>query len=174
MESAVVTLTCPSCGGQVEGVRTTADEQTIKCTFCGTDMHIPRIGEVVRERVVREVVREVPAEPDVYPDPAPVSLRRKSNPAVAVTVVIVFIAAAIGLMIYLKHDADQTIDDMNRRDADQAACEADCKTQCEHAGDKEPPDDPMMPGMRQTMVDADRQMCETQCSTGCYQPATTP
>ena len=33
MDSAVVTLTCPSCGGQVEGVRTTADEQTVRCTF---------------------------------------------------------------------------------------------------------------------------------------------
>lgn len=161
MASAVVTLTCPSCGGQIEGVRTTADEQTIKCTFCGTDMHIPRIGEAVRERVVREVVREVPAD-DTYTAP-PVSVRRTMSSSIAIMWVIILIAAMAGLFLYIRHDANKTIDDMNRKDAERADCEKTCKDECVHAGDKEPPDDRMMPAVRPQMVEGDRMMCEVQC-----------
>jgi hypothetical protein len=167
MTNAIVTITCPSCGGRVEGVRATNEDQTVKCTFCGTDLHIPRIGAVVHERVVREVVHEVESAP-VYTNDA-VSLRPKRNP--------VYGLIAAGLMLPLlgifmcveNRQAQRDIDQFDQQEADRKACSAKCAEQCQRAGDKETGkwDMPYMndgsSNIEQQMKDTDVLVCKTDC-----------
>ncbi|HEY0252088.1 MAG TPA: hypothetical protein VGC41_11215, partial [Kofleriaceae bacterium] len=63
--SAVVTITCPSCGGKVEGINTMTADVTIKCTYCGTELHVPRVGPVVIKEI-REVQGPAPYVPPDY------------------------------------------------------------------------------------------------------------
>ena len=52
--------TCPNCGGKVSGVRATNVHQTVPCSYCRTELHVPRVGEVV----VREIVHYDPKTAD--------------------------------------------------------------------------------------------------------------
>lgn len=164
MTNAIVTITCPSCGGRVEGVRATNEDQTVKCTFCGTDLHIPRIGEVVHERVVREVVHEVESAPVYTNDPG--LLRPKRNP--------VYGLIAAGLMLPIlgifycvqNNQAQRDIDQFDQEEAGRKACSAKCADECANAGDKETGkwDSPYLdPNMEKTMKDGDVLVCKTQC-----------
>jgi transcription elongation factor Elf1 len=68
MPTAIVTITCPNCGGKVEGIEATESAQTISCTYCKTELHVPRVGdEIVRETKVIHEIREVPVETPVEP-----------------------------------------------------------------------------------------------------------
>jgi hypothetical protein len=173
--TAIVTITCPSCGGRVEGVRATSDDQTVKCTFCGTELHIPRVGEVVHERVVREIVHEVESAPvvNVAETNDAGLLRPKRNPLVGLILAGVMVPL---LLVFVCVQRQQTQDDMDRFDKQQAdektardSCEAGCKAQCANAGDKETGRWTMPPGlddsqnMEQQMKDTDLLLCTTDC-----------
>lgn len=41
MTSAVINLTCPKCGGGVQGA---TPGSVAKCSYCGTELHVPTIG----------------------------------------------------------------------------------------------------------------------------------
>lgn len=173
MTTAIVTITCPSCGGRVEGVRATNEDQTVKCTFCGTDLHIPRIGEVVHERVVREIVHEVESAP-IYPIDADNAglFKPKRNPLAGLIVAGVMLPL-FGIFMCVQHQ--QASDDMDQFDKQQAdekaardACEASCKSQCASAGAKESGqwNETGLEGaqdLEQQMKDADVLMCTTDC-----------
>ena len=134
MTTAIVTITCPSCGGRVEGISATDEDQTVKCTFCGTDLHIPRIGAVVHERVVREVVREVEATPSYAADPDPVT---KRNPLIGL-IALGCALPLLGVMVcVVNHEGDDEIAKLDREDAARKECTANCKAECAHAGDQE-------------------------------------
>ncbi|HTM20531.1 MAG TPA: hypothetical protein VL172_08490 [Kofleriaceae bacterium] len=158
MDNAVVTITCPSCGGRVDGVETTSAEQTIPCKFCGTELHIPRIGEVVHE-VVREV-REVPV--DTAPTPEPVDVP-KAGPTIVLILVVAAALLVIPLTCYLQHDADDTQQEWKKQEEARERCEANCRSSCAKGSTKG--DDPFDNMMQNT----DRMMCESTCTTRCYQ-----
>jgi len=171
MTTAIVTITCPSCGGKVQGIAATSSDQTVKCTYCGTDLHVPRVGEVVHERVVREVVHEV-VQPVFEAGVAPDYQIRKRNP-LAGLIAFAIMAPLLGLFICVQNQG--TKDDMARFDRDRAAekaardtCEADCKDSCHAAGDKEVGkwdhlDDFSGSSLEQQMKDTDVLVCQTQC-----------
>ena len=155
MTTAIVTITCPSCGGRIDHVTSTDEEQTIKCRFCGMDLHIPRVGAVVHE-VVHEVIREVPSTP-VYQTDQVMSLRPQTNwtgPRIAV--VLGLFALMPIMMVGMNHSADVSIKKLD-------TCEADCDTSCEHAGDKEPPDKEGSYGFQAMMQSSDRRVCGSRC-----------
>jgi hypothetical protein len=171
LTTAIVTITCPSCGGRIEGVRATSNDQTVKCTFCGTELHIPRVGAVVHERVVREIVHEVESAPVDVPDVG--ALRPKRNPLAGLIVVGVMLPL-IGIFMCVQHQqANDDVDRFEKRQADEKAardsCEARCKAQCANAGDKETGkwaataglDD--TPNIEQQMKDTDVLVCTTDC-----------
>ena len=173
MTTAIVTITCPSCGGRVEGVRATSEDQTVKCTFCGTELHIPRVGEVVHERVVREIVHEVESAPVYASDVDDPGLsRRKRNPVAGVIAACVMLPL-FGIFMCVQHHQAQ--DDIDRFDKDQAdqkfahdACEANCKAQCMNAGDKETGKWTGLgledtPDLEKQMKDTDVLVCTTDC-----------
>jgi hypothetical protein len=175
MTNAIVTITCPSCGGRVEGVRSTNEvDQTVKCTFCGTDLLIPRVGEVVHERVVREIVHEVesaPTYPMIDADNAGL-FKPKRNPLAGLIVAGVMLPL-FGIFMCVQHQ--QASDDMDQFDKQQAdekaardACEANCKSQCANAGDKETGkwDSTGLEGeqgLEKQMKEADVLVCATDC-----------
>ena len=165
MPTAIVTITCPSCGGRVEGISATDNDQTVKCTFCGTDLHIPRIGAVVHERVVREVIREVDSAPSYAVDLAP-----KRNPLIG----LIALGCAVPLLAVMVcvsgHEGDDEIAKIEREEAARNECTASCKAQCAHAGDQETgkwnvgyefggSDD----GLEKQMKDTDVLICQSQC-----------
>jgi DNA-directed RNA polymerase subunit RPC12/RpoP len=162
MTTAIVTITCPSCGGKIEGITATNADQTIKCTYCGTDLHVPRVGEVIHE-VVHEVIREVPSEPVYFTSPPPpVDLRPKSNPTLALILAGVCMVVAIPIMCQASRNSDKGLDEaqqlIDKQDAvraKRAACEQSCKTTCSSAGDLE---------TDETLKSADRSLCEMKCS----------
>ncbi|MEO6777201.1 MAG: hypothetical protein ABI467_30010 [Kofleriaceae bacterium] len=169
MTTAVVTITCPSCGGRADNIQTTAEEQTIKCAFCGTELHIPRIGEVVHERVVREVVHEVVH--DVASSPAPDYedvIRTKASPAKVAAIGAISLAVVLGLVYVVKHEADDDLANFDRAEADQKAaqdgCAASCKQECAHAGDKERGQWDTT-GMEPQIRDTDIMVCKSECET---------
>lgn len=157
MTTAIVTITCPACGGQVEGVRATDAEQTIPCTFCRTELHIPRVGEVVRERVVREVVREVPVVQPVLVQRRGWQFTTRSQKIRAI-VAIVFMLAVCLWGVCRIHAINQDYD--AKRQAEDR-CEASCKHQCAGAGDKERFEG--HPDIEQSLRKGDVMVCETEC-----------
>jgi ribosomal protein S27E len=166
MTTAIVTITCPSCGGKIEGITATNADQTIKCTYCGTELHVPRVGEVIHE-VVHEVIREVPSEP-VYIDPGTPDLRKKMSTTPALIAVAVFTVVLIPIYCSQRHDADTMLDDFHRQDQRRAACKAACVDSCKGSrGSADPDTDPRI---QQTMQDANRSVCESQCEIDqdCY------
>ncbi len=86
--TAIVTLSCPHCGGRADGVRSIEAPQTLPCPYCRTELHVPRVGERVieRERIIERVV-------EVTPKPEPM------NPVVAWFLVLLFGVGALILMV---------------------------------------------------------------------------
>jgi hypothetical protein len=171
MTNAIVTITCPSCGGRVEGVRATNEDQTVKCTFCGTDLHIPRVGEVVHERVVREIVHEVESAP-VYAsaDNDAGLLRPKRNPVAGLIAAGVIVPLFFIFMCVQNKHAKDDMDQFDKQQTDEKlardACEANCKAQCANAGDKDTGKWDGLdgtPSLEKQMKDTDVLMCATEC-----------
>ena len=164
MSTAIITITCPWCSGRVEGVRATNVDQTVRCPYCRTELHIPRVGEVVHERVIREIIREVPSAPELDPDLNCMPSRsRRRNP------VAVFIATAIGCMVLLAmlcnqgHDADRVIQNIEAQDRAEDACRQRCDDRCASAGNKESDKDFYTADGEQIMKEADVTMGTVDC-----------
>jgi ribosomal protein S27E len=160
MTTAIVTITCPSCGGKIEGITATNAEQTIKCTYCGTELHVPRVGEVVHE-VVREVIHEV-SQPSAYFIPPSEDIRPKSKPWVPLIILGIGAVIAIPVVCQSNRDADRLVDEsrarMQQDDAERAkqeSCNRGCKASCLNAGDQDTDD---------VMRDANRTLCEIKCT----------
>jgi hypothetical protein len=159
MSTAIVTITCPWCSGRVDGLNATNVDQTIKCPYCRTELHVPRIGEVVHERVIREIIREVPPETEIDLDCMP---SRRKNPVAGL------IVAAIGFMVLLAmkcgqdHDADRAIEDMATQDRAENACRRSCDDSCASAGDKES-NNSYDADTERIMKSADVSICTAEC-----------
>jgi hypothetical protein len=157
MSTAIVTITCPWCSGRVEGLNATNVDQTVKCPYCRTELHVPHIGEVVHERVIREIIREV--APEVEPDLNCMPSRRK-NPLAGL------IAAAIGFVVVLAmlcnpgHDTDRAIEDIQAQDHAEDACRQRCDDHCASAGGKEMGIDP---DTDRIFKQADVTLCTVDC-----------
>ena len=181
--TAIVTITCPSCGGRLEGIESLDRPRTIACTFCKTDLHVPRVGEQVVREVVREthVVREtqvvrdplamaplVPLVPDGY------ELRKKPNLKVALVAAGVGLGVLFVVVVLARQDADDTISDLERRASAREACQATCKASCKDAGRAAAPVpaggygdfqvDQVMRESGQALRQADVTLCELDCA----------
>jgi hypothetical protein len=162
MDTAIVTITCPHCGGEVKGIQALAHEQTVPCTFCGTELHVPHVGD----EIVREVIVQAPpAAPSR--DPVYTPSLRPSNTPVRIAVGLVLLCVAMIAMFALECDADTTIDQMNRDEATESACKASCKQTCEQAPPKHPMtstgDDELDRDTARTMQEVDRMECDNDC-----------
>jgi ribosomal protein S27E len=167
MTTAIVTITCPSCGGKIEGITATNADQTIKCTYCGTELHVPRVGEVIHE-VVHEVIREVPSQPTLYLPPDE-DIRPKQSPFGAIVGVSVLAVVAVAVMCnYAKQSSDVEDQAAARKKAaeldrqNQQTCEKTCKDSCANAGEGSDTglDDPKLD---EQMRDVYRNGCELKC-----------
>jgi hypothetical protein len=161
MTTAIVTITCPQCGGKVQGIEQTDQPQTIPCTYCKTELHVPRVGgAIVRETRVVHEVREVAVEP----------LRPRPKPIVPAMVLAIGGAVVMVFVIARMHgDADDTIARIDRDRAAREACEANCNKQCESAPPSHAPtpdlgDPKLTQDMDETMRKADITVCEVDCT----------
>lgn len=178
MTTAIVTLTCPSCGGKVTGIEALDREQTIACTYCGTELHVPRVGaEIVREKVVREVV--VQAQPTRLDlpvgdfDPPSEEVSRISLPG-ALALAAVVVCVLLGFRWFLRSEATDATERFQRDEAARATCKAACKEQCENAPRSrqmtETGDQDLDRQVEKMTREADRTMCESNCEqrNNCY------
>lgn len=168
MSTAIVTITCPWCSGHVEGLRATNVDQTVKCPYCRTELQVPRIGEVVHERVVREIIREVRSAPELDPDPDPdLNCMPSRRPNRRPHRIAGSIATAIGCMVLLAmlckqgNDTDHQIKDMQAQDRAADECRERCDDSCASAGDKERDKD--SPDNERVMKEVDITLCTTDC-----------
>lgn len=188
VETAVVTLTCPQCGGQIHGVAATNVDQTVPCTYCGTELHIPKIGgEVIHERVV---VVEQPAAAQVAPAAAPPPFMpasyvppvddtslRSSNLVARLVIVFVLIVGMVIALVVLHSQADDDLQQMKQRDQARQQCKDTCSSTCKADPSKygptlEPPpvseDD--NPDIRAIQDDVNKQLRESSvglCESTC-------
>jgi hypothetical protein len=178
MTTAIVTITCPSCGGKVTGIEALEREQTIACTYCGTELHVPRVGaEIVREKVVREVVvGPRPSEPDLTlgdSEPPSEEVSRMSLPG-ALAMAAVVACMVLGFRWCLRSEATHTTARFERDKAARAACEASCKKQCENGprprSTTETGDPDLDRQVEEATRNGDRVMCESNCEqkNDCY------
>ncbi|MEO8551708.1 MAG: hypothetical protein ABI678_17145 [Kofleriaceae bacterium] len=163
MTTAIVTITCPSCGGRVEGLRATNADQTLRCPYCRTELHVPRVGEVVRERVVREVIREVPMTSPVIDPDLNCMPSRRDHPFAGLVVGAVALLLLVTMVCVQHHDGDAILDDMHARDDAQDACRVRCEASCVSAGDKETLAELGTEETVRVMKEADFTLCEVDC-----------
>jgi hypothetical protein len=164
MPTAIVTITCPSCGGKVEGIQATDQAQTISCKYCNTELHVPRVGDqIVRETtVVREVV-EVQAS-------AVEPLRPRPKSILPAAVVAAIGAVAMLFMIASGNsEADHMVKQFDDERAHEQACRASCAQQCESVPRRANPDlssDPALEAeVDRSMHEADVMICTMDCET---------
>lgn len=138
MESVVITLTCPQCGGQMHGIEATDVDHNVTCTYCGTELHIPKIGgDVVHERVVvvertgttppSAPVSDVSPLPESYmpPDDSADTSTWRGALAIAVGVAVLL----VGVFWFLRRGAADA--EQQWRDEEQA--QKECKDGCVRA-----------------------------------------
>lgn len=178
MTTAIVTITCPSCGGKVTGVETLEHEQTIACTYCGTELHVPRVGaEIVHEKMVRELVVQPQASRldlpvgDFEPPSEEVSRISLSG---ALVIAAVVVCVLLGFRWFLRSEATDTTGRFQRDEAARASCKTACKKQCENAPRSrskiETGDSDLDRNVEEVTRKADRTMCESNCEqrNNCY------
>jgi hypothetical protein len=107
---AIVNITCPYCGGRVDGIESLGTVHRIPCPYCRTELHVPRVGEHIVER--REVVHHH------YTD-VPRMLHDGPSDATRIASAIIMIVLAFVMAIYFTTCSDPTshamsIDDWRR------------------------------------------------------------
>ena len=166
--TAIVTITCPKCGGEVKGIRATDVAQTVPCTFCGAELHVPHVGDdIVRERVVQEhVVREVVVEP------AAMVLRRRPLQPWQIALSCGVLAAGIVVFVAIPyssgdHHADDVLHRIDQEEHTRQACETGCKAQCKDASRPHPTTgDPELDRESEDVLrKTDVVLCESECET---------
>lgn len=162
MTTAIVTITCPQCGGKVEGVAQTGAEQTVPCAYCRTELHVPRVGEVVRERVIERVVERAIA--------ADAPVRRTTSPLATVSLLAVGLAVACLTVRVIGSESDEEVAVFEQQRASENACEAGCPAQCDATLAGKSYADvtiPGEPGLRDSMREADKTVCVSGCQVKC-------
>jgi hypothetical protein len=162
MSTAIVTITCPWCSGRVEGLNATNVDQTVKCPYCRTELHVPRIGEVVHERVIREIIHEVSSAPE--PDLNCMPSRRK-NSAPSLIVAAVGFVVLLAMMCNQGLDTDHAIEDVQAQGRAEDLCRQRCDDSCASAGDKESKES-YDADTERVMKDADVMLCTVDCQRG--------
>ncbi|MBK8266394.1 MAG: hypothetical protein IPK80_34340 [Nannocystis sp.] len=162
MSVAVVTITCPKCGGDVKNVEVTGSAQKIPCTYCGTDLHLPQIGARQEDATLRR------------DDAAPQSGRAEAAPgAMVVTSVVTLLVVALGLAFAFAFasggdSSEDPLAESQRREAAQSKCEDACRSACQGA----PRPAGRSPEVEASMRRADQTVCETKCRSerNCWDP----
>ena len=120
--TAIVTLSCPHCGGRTDGVRSIESPQTLPCPYCRTELHVPRVGERVieRERIIERVVEVKPME-------EPPSL-------VSTLVAVVLAFVALLVMAVMRCGNDESLasatQSYEQRQQHREACKHQCVASC--------------------------------------------
>lgn len=190
VETAVVTLTCPQCGGQIHGVAATNQDQTVPCTYCGTELHIPKIGgDVIHERVVvveQPATAPVAAAAAAPPPPVmpayvpPIDTSLQSNTlAIKLVVGFLLVVAMVIFLAVLHSQADDDLQQMQQRDQARQQCQATCTSACKadpksYGTSYEEPrlssdDDPEMRAMDDDVNAQLRESYVLECQTSCEQ-----
>lgn len=139
MESVVVTLTCPQCGGQIHGIEATDVDHHVTCTYCGTELHIPKIGgDIVHERVVvvertgttppRAPVSDVSQLSEPYAPPDPWADRSTWRGALAIAVVVAVLVVCV--YWFVKREAADAEQQWREEERAQKACKDGCARAC--------------------------------------------
>ncbi len=121
--TAIVTLSCPHCGGRTDGLRSLEAPQIIQCPYCRSELHVPRVGDrvVERERVIERAV-EVARVVEVTIEPEPF------NPIVGVVVTV--IAVVVLLIVAGVRYASPSHLSTTRTEQHIQICEETCKASC--------------------------------------------
>lgn len=120
--TAIVTISCPHCGGRTDNVRSIEAPQSIPCPYCRTELHVPRVGEriVERERVVERVV-EVEKTPEEV-----------NWVGALAALVIAFVGVLILAVMRCQHEVEGTriIDSYEQKQQQRATCKQQCPVSC--------------------------------------------
>lgn len=146
--TAIVTLSCPHCGGRTDGVRSIESPQTIPCPYCRTELHVPAVGERVieRERIIERVV-------EVTPEPEP------TNPVVAWTLVLLFVVGMLILLVMrCAAPSVPSTSTWQDKQAQRQACTQPCVASCPTADRDDLADD---------RVALDRELARSTCMANC-------
>ncbi len=126
--AAILTITCPWCGGRVEGVTSTREEQRIPCPYCRTDLHVPRVGPEIRERVIeRRLIERVIESPRTEPD--------KPTAGWFIGGFLLALASAFWVLCISFSDPPTmiTTDSYEQKREEEAVCKQQCKAKCPSA-----------------------------------------
>ena len=176
----MVTLTCPQCGGQIHGIEATDVDHNVTCTYCGTELHIPKIGgDVVHERVVvvertgtpppSAAVSNVPQLPDLYvpPDASADDTSTWRGPVAIAVVVAVLLA---GVFWFLKREAADADQQWREEQQAQKQCKDGCIRACRDnpdaykgVGHLELNDDDSAVGIDNTIKGFNKDDCQSTC-----------
>ncbi|MBK9265982.1 MAG: hypothetical protein IPM54_40130 [Polyangiaceae bacterium] len=166
MNAAVVTVTCPKCGGEAKGIKPSGTAQVIPCTYCGMELHIPRIGK----RESSEI--RVPYEE------TQTAVDEQSRSTTGLVVVIGCVTIVLGVFVFAdgRQDSRSTnvVEDFDRRQVAREKCIAECKDACKDAPrqtQKSAPRYGVDPDSNPTMQKAERMLCESECEQRCEMPA---
>jgi len=167
MPTAIVTITCPQCGGKVQGIEATDQAQVIPCTYCKTELHVPRVGEeIIREKVIERVVVQepLPVIPSVRP----------ANTGAHIGAVIAAVGLAVIMLIVIRSQADKDVARIDQEIKADEQCKQSCTDSCKNAGanrhDPSTGDPELDKSIDKTMREADVTMCESDCwqKHNCY------
>ena len=179
MESVVVTLTCPQCGGQIHGGEATDVDHNVTCTYCGTDLHIPKIGgDIVHERVV--VVERTgttsPSAPVPEVSPFPASYMPPDESADTTTwrgalaIAVVVAVLLVGVFWFLRRGAADAEQQWRDEERAQKECNDGCVRACRDDPDSykgighlELRDDDSAVGIDDTIKGFNRDDCQRTC-----------
>ena len=141
---AIVNITCPHCGGRVDGIESIDKAQRIPCPYCRTELHVPSVGE-------RVVVREMQDTPPV------VETDHRRGAVAAVIVMAVVGMIAVNLYVRAGKDEAERVErwrEFQRKDREQRDhCETSCKAGCPKGPD----------------LDFEQSMCESRCLLSCLE-----
>ncbi|HUJ60724.1 MAG TPA: hypothetical protein VLX92_19615 [Kofleriaceae bacterium] len=176
MPTAIVTITCPNCGGKVDGITATDVAQTIACPYCKTELHVPHVGEVIREtEVVHEkvVYVEQPSDPGADIDVLTANRNKQVRVAASIAVLVLGLVMLLAINASNKSDAERMDRDFKAEQSARDQCEADCKAKCEAAPPADQPrtgDPALDQDLDKTVNEANVTLCESQCEIDkdCY------
>ena len=171
MRTAIVNITCPWCGGRVEGIQSTEQPQRHPCPYCRTELHVPRVGDRIihqHDVVERQIVREVVVH-EGY------EMRQKPNwLAAAIMIPLVFVL----LMLLLATRSRSVTTHPSAYDLKRQQ-EKTCETECERHCPVAPPrittlDHYEVEDINHVVQGADNAMCSARCTLTCYDTVLAP
>lgn len=110
MPTPVVTISCPACGGKVNGAE--LGERTA-CTYCGTELHLPAIKPT-----------------PIPPPPEPAQGRPNTAPALVAAIMFLVVISAMMWMFLSKQDPPPVGLDRPDPVVERAECMIGCTRSC--------------------------------------------